>query len=94
MYKVIRAFVDLQDDRFMYNVGDEYPRNGLTVSDSRVKELLSGNNRSGMALITHEDASSKPSEPEGDAERVDPGVDRTEPVETKEKPRRRRKKNA
>ena len=41
----------MQDKDYSYNVGDEYPRKGLTVLPSRVKELASNNNRRGEPLI-------------------------------------------
>ena len=51
MYKVIKHFTDLQDNNFAYNVGDEYPRKGLSVLPSRIKELASDKNRQGVPLI-------------------------------------------
>ena len=41
----------MQDKDHSYNVGDEYPRKGLTVLPSRVKELASSKNRQGEPLI-------------------------------------------
>ena len=51
MYKVIKHFTDLQDNNFAYQVGDEYPRKGLSVLPSRIKELASDKNRQGCPLI-------------------------------------------
>lgn len=51
MYKVIKYFTDMQDNNFAYDVGDEYPRKGLSVLPSRIKELASKNNRQGCPLI-------------------------------------------
>ena len=51
MYKVIKHFTDLQDNNFDYQVGDEYPRKGLSVLPSRIKELASDKNRQGCPLI-------------------------------------------
>lgn len=51
MYKVIKYFTDMQDNNFAYNVGDEYPRKGLSVLPSRIKELASDKNRQGCPLI-------------------------------------------
>ena len=51
MYRVIKAFTDLQDNNFAYNVGDEYPRKNLSVLPSRIKELASDKNRQGCPLI-------------------------------------------
>ena len=51
MYKVIKHFTDLQDNNFAYQVGDEYPRKGMSVLPSRIKELASDKNRQGCPLI-------------------------------------------
>lgn len=51
MYKVIKHFTDLQDNNFAYNVGDEYPRKGMSVLPSRIKELATDKNRQGVPLI-------------------------------------------
>lgn len=50
-YEVIRFFTDAQDNEYSYREGDIYPRKGLTVSESRIKDLLSGNNFQRIALI-------------------------------------------
>lgn len=51
MYEVIRHFTDLTDGRHPYNVGDAFPRKGLKVSDERIRELLTSENRRGFPLI-------------------------------------------
>ena len=51
MYKVIKHFTDMQDNNFAYNVGDEYPRKGMSVLPSRIKELATDKNRQGCPLI-------------------------------------------
>ena len=51
MYKVIEYFEDLQDKRYAYNVGDEYPRKGFKVTDKRIKELATAQNRQKKPLI-------------------------------------------
>ena len=51
MYKVIKHFTDLQDNNFAYDVGDEYPRKGVSVLQSRINELASNKNRRGEPLI-------------------------------------------
>ena len=51
MYKVIRFFTDLQDGKHAYNVGDTFPRKGITVSDERIAILASKANRQGVPLI-------------------------------------------
>lgn len=51
MYKVTKLFADLQDNNHVYNVGDEYPRKGLKVTDERIAELAGSNNKQGTPLI-------------------------------------------
>lgn len=51
MYKVIRYFTDLQDKNHPYNAGDTYPRDGIKVSDARLKELSGSDNKQGVPLI-------------------------------------------
>ena len=51
MYRVIKHFTDMQDNNFAYQVGDEYPRKGMSVLPSRIKELASNKNRQGVPLI-------------------------------------------
>ena len=50
-YVVIRYFTDAQDNEHPYREGDIYPREGFTVSDARLKDLLSGNNFQRVPLI-------------------------------------------
>lgn len=51
MYRVIKNFVDLQDNNYVYSVGDIYPRDGVVVSPKRLDELSSNKNRRGIPLI-------------------------------------------
>lgn len=51
MYEVIHYFTDLQDNKYPYNVGDVFPRGGLTVSEARLKELSGSNNKQHKPLI-------------------------------------------
>ena len=51
MYKVIKFFTDLQDNSFAYEVGDTFPRAGLTVTESRLAELSGSDNKQGQPLI-------------------------------------------
>ena len=51
MYKVIKHFVDLQDNNHKYDVGDTYPRKGLNVLQSRINELASNKNKQKTPLI-------------------------------------------
>lgn len=58
-YEVIRYFKDAQDNGYAYHEGDIYPREGHTVSDVRIKDLLSGNNFQKVALIKRVDQDRK-----------------------------------
>ena len=51
MFRVTKHFTDMQDNNFAYNVGDEYPRKGMSVLPSRIKELAGSKNRQGCPLI-------------------------------------------
>lgn len=51
MYKVIHYFTDLQDDGYAYNVGDEFPHKGMTVTKERIAELSGSGNKQGVSLI-------------------------------------------
>lgn len=51
MYKVVELFTDLQDNDYLYQPGDEFPRAGLLVSGERLAELASMDNRRGIVLI-------------------------------------------
>ena len=51
MYKVLTYFTDMQDKNYPYNEGDIFPRDGLKVSEARLKELSSTNNKRGIKLI-------------------------------------------
>ena len=51
MYRVIKHFVDLQDNNHRYDIGDTYPRNGLNVLQSRINELASNKNLQRTPLI-------------------------------------------
>ena len=51
MYKVIKHFVDLQDNNHKYDIGDTYPRKGLNVLQSRINELASDKNKQKTPLI-------------------------------------------
>lgn len=51
MYKVIKLFADLEDKNHVYNPGDVYPREGLKVTDERIKELSGSENKRGEPLI-------------------------------------------
>jgi len=46
-----KPWVDLQDNKYKYKQGDVYPREGLEVSEERIKELSGINNKLGEVLI-------------------------------------------
>ena len=51
MYKVVKHFLDMQDDSHEYNVGDTFPRDGKEVSLARITELSTEQNRRKTVLI-------------------------------------------
>lgn len=50
-YEVIHFFTDLQDANYPYQVGDKFPHKGMVVSDARLKELSTSNNKRGFPVI-------------------------------------------
>ena len=50
-YRAVMRFADLNDGKHLYEAGDIFPREGLTVTAKRLAELSSGNNRAGLPLI-------------------------------------------
>lgn len=58
MYRVIKTFIDLQDNNYVYYVGDTFPHNGVEVDAERIAELASDKNRLGVPLI--EEVAEKP----------------------------------
>lgn len=50
-YRVIHPFADLHDKKYKYETGDLFPRQGLEVSEDRVKELSGTSNKAGIPLI-------------------------------------------
>lgn len=55
MYRVVRYFTDLQDNNYAYNAGDKFPRDGVEVSNERINELLSDQNKQCRQLIQYVD---------------------------------------
>ncbi len=51
MYKVIHYFTDLHDGEHAYNVGDVFPRDGVSVTADRIAALASCNNLQKKPLI-------------------------------------------
>lgn len=97
MYKTKVLFTDLQDGSYKYLPGDIFPREGLEVSEDRLKELSTTANRRGIVLIEEvkEDA-----ETDSFAEDMNPPVrsEETEENVTEDKPKattkRKSKKDA
>lgn len=84
MYRVIAYFTDIQDGGHAYNVGDIFPREGVTVSDERLKELSGAENKRGIALI--EAVKSKKAETEPVAEQAEPAeAEQEQPKKKKNK---------
>ena len=72
MFRVIKHFTDMQDGNFAYNVGDEFPRKGISVLPSRIKELASDKNRQGCPLIEEiTDVEEKPKKKSKSVEKAD-----------------------
>ena len=86
MYKVIKFFTDLQDNSYAYREGETFPREGVKVSDARLKELSTTANRRGIPLIEKVE-----DEPKAE-EVIEPAEDFMNPPEEKpaEKPRKKR----
>lgn len=58
MYKVIKYFIDLQDNDYEYKKNDVYPRDGYIPSEERIDELSSKKNAQNAALIKEYSAES------------------------------------
>ena len=72
MYKVIKHFIDLQDNNYKYDVGDTYPRKGLSVLQSRINELASHKNKQKTPLIEEiPEAEEKPQKKTKSVEKAD-----------------------
>lgn len=71
MYKVIKAFTDLQDNNHLYKEGDTYPREGVSVLPSRVKELATTANRRSEILIKEIEDEPKPKKTAKSAKKVE-----------------------
>ena len=50
-YKVIKLFTDLHDNDYLYNVGDPFPRTGISVTEERIAELPRSDNKQHTPLI-------------------------------------------
>lgn len=83
MYEVIKGFMDLQDDNYLYEVGQTYPRTGYKPTDERIAELSGSNNKRGKPLIKAR---------QNTTESVIEGKQEVTTEVTESKPRRGRKK--
>lgn len=88
-YRVIKMFTDLQDKEYAYQVGDTYPREGLSPTDERITELSTDKNRQGVPLI--EAIPEEPAVNIPETEETDVPCDSTEEIEDT-KPRKRKHK--
>ncbi|MFK3833087.1 MULTISPECIES: hypothetical protein [Staphylococcus] len=50
-YKVIKYFIDLEDNNHEYNVGVKFPRGNKKATPERLAELSGSRNRQGKPLI-------------------------------------------
>lgn len=92
MYKVLKYFTDLQDNKHAYKAGDTFPREGVTVSKARIAELSSKKNRQREPLIMLvEDAVPAP-DPASETKAAETAAKVA--VDAKPKQKRGRKKNA
>ena len=51
MYKVVAKFLDLEDNKREYNVGETFPREGVEVSERRLAILSTDQNAAKKVLI-------------------------------------------
>lgn len=62
----------MQDNNFAYNVGDEYPRKGMSVLPSRIRELATDKNRQCVPLIEEiPDVEDKPEKKTKSTKKID-----------------------
>ena len=50
-YEVVHRFKDLEDNDYIYKVGDIYPREGIEPTKKRIKELSTEKNQIGEVII-------------------------------------------
>ena len=71
-YKVIKFFTDMQDGNYAYEVNKPFPREGVSVLPSRIKELASDKNRQGCPLIEEiPDVEDKPEKKTKSTKKID-----------------------
>lgn len=66
MYRVVEYFTDAQDKQHAYNVGDEYPRSGVTATPERIAELSSTKNKRKKNLIVLVQSTAQPESDEAE----------------------------
>lgn len=81
MFIALCRFADRQDNRHIYEAGEQYPRPGFEVTAERIAQLVSCDNLSGKPLIKAVEA------PEATPEEIP-----VEPQKPAKKPARSRKK--
>ncbi len=79
-YEVISFFTDLKDYDHPYKVGDEFPRQGVTVSEERIKELSSDKNRQGRPLIRAVEVSNVPDSTKEDTAHIQTANTKDDPA--------------
>lgn len=67
-YTVLSAFADLQDNKHVYGIGDEYPRKGYSPTAERIAELSTGKNLLQKPLIQAVEEPKVVQEPEAEVE--------------------------
>ena len=65
-YRAAVKFIDLKDDNRLYEAGEKYPRDGLSVSKTRIAELAGSDNRMGYPLIEAVESPIEPSDEMGE----------------------------
>lgn len=86
MYKVVKFFTDLQDNKHPYNVGDVFPREGVEVSEDRLKELSTDKNKRGVVLIEEVVEDTEEEIPAEEAETTEEDIPEESSEDAKEEP--------
>lgn len=94
MFRVVWPFADSMDNGYIYKAGDKYPRTGVQVSEERLGELASSRNSHGSPLIEADSPREGSSEVKEDTEGAQAGVNPSEAVRAKKRPRKGQEKNA
>jgi len=91
MYKVLKAFTDLQDDNYVYLAGDVYPREGVLIKQDRLDALASKDNVRGEALIelVEEETAAKKAQEASETAEIQPVKEEKKVVDKKAKPKKK-----